>query len=79
MAVTRTGTTTYTNTFPSDATKSWAASTGGTATVTYLGWLNGNLGTTADKGLAWCSVTLVTINSGDTPQIAQNAQTATLD
>lgn len=73
------GTTSYSKTFPSDATKSWAASTGSTATVTYLGWLNGNAGSSADKGLAWCSVTSVTINSGDTPQIAQNAQTATLD
>lgn len=73
------GTTVYTKTFPSDSLKSWAASTGSTATVTFLGWLNGNAGSSADKGIAWCSVTSVTINSGDTPQIAQNAQTATLD
>lgn len=73
------GTTIYTKTFPSDALKSWAAATSGSAVVTYLGWLNGNAGSSADKGLAWCSVTSVTINTGDTPQIAQNAQTATLD
>lgn len=74
------GTTVYTKTFPSDSLKSWAASTGGTPPVViYLGWLNGNAGSSADKGIAWCSVTSVTINTGDTPQIAQNAQTATLD
>lgn len=67
------GTTTYTNTWPSDAVKSWPASTGGSAVVTYMGALNGNLGTTADKGMVWCSVTSTTINSGDTPQLAQNA------
>lgn len=74
-----TGTTTYTKTFPSDATKSFATSTGGTATVTYLGILNGNAGTTADKGYAWCSVTSTTINNGDTPQLAQNAITVVQD
>lgn len=68
-----TGTTTYTKTFPSDALKSFVTSTGGTSTVTYLGILNGNAGTSADKGYAWCSVTSTTINSGDTPQLAQNA------
>lgn len=74
------GTTNYTKTFPSDATKSFATSTGtGTNnTVTYLGILNGNLGTTADKGYAWCTVTSTTINNGDTPQLAQNAVTVTL-
>lgn len=75
------GTTTYTKTFPSDATKSWATSTGtGTNnTITYLGILNGNAGTTADKGYAWCSVTSTTINNGDTPQLAQNAVTLVQD
>jgi hypothetical protein len=76
-----TGTTTYTKTFPSDAAKSWATSTGtGTNnTVTYLGFLNGNLGTTADKGMAWCTITSTTINTGDTPQLAQNAVTVVQD
>lgn len=69
------GTTTYTKTWPSDAAKNFATSTGtGTNnTVTYLGVLNGNAGTSADKGVVWASVTSVTINSGDTPQLAQNA------
>jgi hypothetical protein len=74
-----TGTTTYSKTFPSDATKSFATSTGSTATVTYLGILDGNAGTSADKGYAWCSVTSTTINNGDTPQLAQNAITVTQD
>lgn len=76
-----TGTTTYTKTFPSDATKSWATSTGtGTNnTVTYLGFLNGNLGTSADKGLAWCTITSTVINLGDTPQLALNAVTVVQD
>jgi len=75
------GTTTYTKTFPSDATKSWATSTGtGTNnTITFLGILNGNAGTSADKGYAWCSVTSTTINNGDTPQLAQNAVTLVQD
>lgn len=73
------GTTTYTKTFPSDATKSWATSTGSTATCTYLGFLNGNAGSSADKGLAWCSITSTTINTGDTPQLAQNAVTVVQD
>lgn len=73
------GTTTYTKTFPSDAAKSFATSTGGTSTVTYLGILDGNAGTSADKGYAWCSVTSTTINSGDTPQLAQNAITVVQD
>lgn len=74
-----TGTTTYTKTYPSDASKSWAASTGGTSVVTYLGDLDGNAGTSGDNGLKWCSVTSVTINSGDTPQLAQNAVSQTRD
>jgi hypothetical protein len=74
-----TGTTTYTKTFPSDATKSWVTSTGGTSTVTYMGILNGNAGTSADKGYAWCTVTSTVINSGDTPQLAQNAVTVVQD
>lgn len=75
------GTTTYSKTFPSDAAKSFATSTGtGTNnTVTYLGVLDGNAGTSADHGYAWCSVTSTTINSGDTPQLAQNALTVTQD
>jgi len=75
------GTTTYTKTFPSDATKSWATSTGtGTNnTVTYMGILNGNAGTTADKGYAWCTITSTTINNGDTPQLAVNAVTVVQD
>jgi hypothetical protein len=75
------GTTTYTKTFPSDATKSWATSTGtGTNnTVTYLGFLDGNAGSSADNGLAWCTITSTTINTGDTPQLAQNAQTVVQD
>jgi hypothetical protein len=74
-----TGTTTYSKSFPSDATKSFATSTGGSSTVTYLGILDGNAGTSADKGYAWCSVTSTTINNGDTPQLAQNAITVTQD
>jgi hypothetical protein len=74
------GTTTRTQTWPSDAVKSWAASTGGVApTATYAGFLDGNLGTSADKGLVWCSVTSVTINTGDTPQLAQNAMSQVRD
>jgi hypothetical protein len=73
------GTTTYTKTFPSDAAKTWATSTSGTSTITYLGFLDGNAGTSADKGLAWCTVTSTTINSGDTPQLAQNAVTVVQD
>lgn len=68
------GTSTYTKTFPSDATKSWPTATGnGNSPATYLGILDGNAGTSADKGLAWCTVTSTTINNGDTPQLAQNA------
>jgi hypothetical protein len=74
-----TGTTTYTKTFPSDAAKSFATSTGGSATVTFLGILDGNLGTSADKGYAWCSVTSTAIATGDTPQLAQNAITVVQD
>lgn len=74
-----TGTTTYAKTWPSDATKSWAASTGSTSTITYMGALNGNAGSSSDKGMVWCSVTSVTINSGDTPQLAQNAVSQTRD
>ena len=74
-----TGTTTYTKTFPSDAAKSFNTSTGGSSTVTYLGILDGNAGTSADHGYAWCSVTSTTINNGDTPQLAQNAITVVQD
>lgn len=75
------GTTTYSKTFPSDATKSFATSTGtGTNnTVTYLGILDGNAGTSGDHGYAWCSITSTTINNGDTPQLAQNAITVIQD
>lgn len=73
------GTTTYSKSWPSDAAKNWPTSTGGSATVTYFGALNGNLGTSADKGLVWASVTSTAIASGDTPQLAQNAVTQTRD
>jgi hypothetical protein len=73
------GTTTYVNTWPSDAAHSFATSTGGTSTVTYMGALNGNAGTSSDKGMVWASVTSTTINSGDTPQLAQNAVSQTRD
>lgn len=76
-----TGTTPYSKTFPSDATKSWPTSTGtGTNnTCTYMGFLDGNAGSAADNGVAWCTITSVTINNGDTPQLAQNATQSTLD
>lgn len=74
-----TGTTTRVQTWPSDALKSWPASTGGSSVCTYMGALNGNAGTSADKGMVWCSITSVTINSGDTPQLAQNAVSQTRD
>lgn len=69
------GTTTYTKTFPSDATKSFATSsaTGTNNTITYLGILDGTATTSSAHGYAWCQVTSTTINSGDTPQLAQNA------
>jgi hypothetical protein len=73
------GTTTYVKTWPSDAAKNFATSTGGAATVTFLGALNGNAGTSADKGLVWGSVTSVAIANGDTPQLAQNAISQTRD
>jgi len=76
-----TGTTTYTKTWPSDAAKSWPTSTGtGTNnTITYLGMLDGNAGSAADNGIEWCTVTSTTINSGDTPQLAQNAMSVVQD
>lgn len=74
-----TGTTTYVKTWPSDALKAWPASTGGSSTVTYMGVLNGNAGSSADKGGVWCSVTSTAIASGDTPQLAQNAVSQTRD
>lgn len=67
------------NQWPGDAVKSFATSTGGSATVTYLAKLTGNAGTSADKCGAWCSVTSTAIASGDTPQLAQNAATQTRD
>jgi hypothetical protein len=73
------GTTTYVNNWPSDAAKPWPTSTGGAATVTYFGALNGNAGTSADKGLVWASVTSTPIANGDTPQLAQNAVAQTRD
>lgn len=73
------GTTTRVNTFPSDATKSFVASSGGSATVTYLMLLNGNALSSADKNMLWCSVTSTAIASGDTPQLAQNAVSTTGD
>ena len=44
------------------------ASTGSTATITYLGLFDVASG--AGNMLYWCSVTSTTINSGDTPQVA---------
>lgn len=75
------GTTTYSKTYPSDAAKTWPTSTGtGTNnTITFMGDLDGNAKTSADNGIAWCSVTSTTINNGDTPQLAQNAVTVTQD
>ena len=71
------GTTTYVKTFPSDALKSWASSTGGgTPAFTYLGVCES---LTVGNMVAWASVTSVTINNGDTPQIAQNAFSQTRD
>lgn len=74
-----TGTTTYVKSWPSDAAKNWPTSTGSSATVTYFGALNGNAGTSADKGLVWASVTSTAIASGDTPQLAVNAVSQTRD
>jgi hypothetical protein len=74
-----TGSTTYTKQFPSDTAHNFATSTGGTSIITYLGLLNGNAGSSADKGIAWCTVTSTTINNGDTPQLAQNAISVTQD
>jgi len=74
-----TGTTTRVNTWPSDAAKTWPTSTGSTSTVTFFGVLNGNAGTSGDKGVIWASVTSTTINNGDTPQLAQNAVSQTRD
>jgi hypothetical protein len=76
---TGTGTTTYAKSFPSDAAKNFATSTGGSSTITYMGFLNGNAGTSADKGMIWASVSSTAIASGDTPQLAQNAVTQTRD
>lgn len=73
------GTTTYVKTWPSDALKSFAAATGGSSVCTYIGQLNGNAGTSGDKGTLWASLTSVTINFGDTPQLAQNAFSQTRD
>jgi hypothetical protein len=74
-----TGTTAYTKTWPSDAAKNWPTSTGGSSTVTYLGVLNGNAGTSADKGIVWASVATTVIASGDTPQLAPNAMSQARD
>lgn len=76
-----TGTTTYTKTFPSDTAHNFNTSTGtGTNnTITYAMFLNGNAGTSADKNIAWCSVTSTVINNGDTPQLAQNAVSVVQD
>lgn len=73
-----TGTSIYTKTFPSDAAKSFVTSTatGTNNTITYLGILDA---LTVGNTYAWCSVTSTTINSGDTPQLAQNAITLTQD
>jgi hypothetical protein len=74
-----TGTTTYVKSWPSDAAKNWPTSTGGSATITYVGFLNGNAGTSADKGMVWASVTSTAIASGDTPQLAVSAVSQTRD
>jgi hypothetical protein len=75
-----TGTTTYSKSWPSDAAKNWPTATGALGSpVTYFGALNGNAGTSADKGMVWASVTSTGIGSGDTPQLAQNAVTQTRD
>jgi len=74
-----TGTTTSVNTWPSDAAHNFATSTGGSSTVTNMGVLNGNAGTSSDKGGIWATVSSVTIASGDTPQLAQNAVSQTRD
>lgn len=76
-----TGTTTYTKTWPSDAAKSWATSTGtgSNNTALAMGVVDGNAGTSADHGICWCDVTSTTINNGDTPQLAQNAVTVVQD
>lgn len=75
------GSTSYTKTFPSDATKSFVTSTatGTNNTITYLGFFNGNAGSSSDKGMFWCSVTSTTINNGDTPQLLQNGTTVVWD
>lgn len=70
------GTGDYAKTFPA-STLSWATSTGGSSTVTYLGMLDGNAGTSADHGIAYWSVTSTAIASGDTPQLAGSAATMT--
>lgn len=74
-----TGTTTYSKTFPSDAAKSFVASTatGTNNTITYLAMLDVLSG--AGNSYAWCTVTSTTINVGDTPQLAINAITVTQD
>jgi len=47
------------------------ASTGGTSTVTYMCLVDSASG--AGNIYYWCTVTSVTVNSGDTPQIAASA------
>lgn len=74
-----TGTATVTDTWPSDAIKSWPTSTGSTATIVDIARFNGNAGTSSDKAACWATVTSQVINSGDTPQLAQNAVTQIRD
>lgn len=75
-----TGTTTYVKSWPSDGAHNFPSATSpSTNPVVYIGFLDGNAGTSADNGLAWGSVTSTPIGNGDTPQIAQNAITQTRD
>lgn len=74
------GTTTYSKSYPADAAKNFVTATGAsTNPITFVGDLDGNAGSSADKGLKWCSCTSTPIASGDTPQFAQNAFTQTRD
>jgi hypothetical protein len=73
------GSTTYTKNFPSDAAHNFVTSTGTPVTLTYLGFLNGNAGTSGDKGVAYTTITSTPVNPGDTPQLAQNAITGIFD
>ena len=62
-----------------EGSRSTTVTPGSSATVTYLGALNGNAGTPSDKAGRWATVMSQAISSGDTPQLAQNAVTIVLD